>query len=336
MRGQGGIDRGRAKRVGDVGLRHAGDGDDVTGHRLFDRLLRETPERHDPGDAELFQLFAGARQRLDGFAGFEASGLDAAGQDAADERVGAKRGGQHLERLILTRDLRGRGDVLDYQVEQSREILARAVKLGVGPTGAAGGVEMREIKLVVIRAEVGEEVEHFVQRAIRFGIGLVDLVQHHDRAQAKGERLGGDEFRLRHRAFGGIDQQDNAIDHRQDAFNLAAEIGVAGGVDDVDAAALPFDGGGLGKDGDAAFAFQIVGIHRPFRDRLVFAECAGLFQKFVDQGGFAVVNVSDDRNIAQVHINAFRGVCRPLYCMRRKGQKNLCDGAFPYATRFRE
>ncbi len=46
-------------------------------------------------------------------------------------------------------------------------------------------------------------------------------------------------------------------------------------------------------------------IHRPFRDRLVFAECAGLFKKFVDQGGFAVVDVRDDRDIAQVHNDAF-------------------------------
>ncbi len=69
--------------------------------------------------------------------------------------------------------------------------------------------------------------------------------------------------------------------------------------------AFPFDGCGFGKDRDAALAFQIVGIHRPFRDRLVFAESAGLLQKFVDQRGFAVVDVSDDRDIAQVHWNAF-------------------------------
>ena len=61
----------------------------------------------------------------------------------------------------------------------------------------------------------------------------------------------------------------------------------------------------FGQDRDAAFAFEIVGIHRPFRDRLVFAKSAGLFQKFVDQRGFAVVDVSDDRDIAQVHEHAF-------------------------------
>ena len=41
--------------------------------------------------------------------------------------------------------------------------------------------------------------------------------------------------------FGGIDQQHHAIDHRQDALHLAAEIGMAGRVDDIDARAVPFD-----------------------------------------------------------------------------------------------
>jgi hypothetical protein len=62
----------------------------------------------------------------------------------------------------------------------------------------------------------------------------VDLVDHDDRLQAEGERLLGDEARLRHRSFDGIDQQQNAVDHRQDAFDFAAEVGVSRRVDDVD------------------------------------------------------------------------------------------------------
>jgi hypothetical protein len=58
-------------------------------------------------------------------------------------------------------------------------------------------------------------------------------------AQAERQRLAGDELGLRHRAFGAVDQQDHAVDHREDALDLAAEVGVAGGVDDVDARALP-------------------------------------------------------------------------------------------------
>src|SRR3546814_11842990 len=57
----------------------------------------------------------------------------------------------------------------------------------------------------------------------------IDLVDDDDRLEPERERLAGDELGLRHRALGGVDEQDHAIDHRQAAFHLAAEIGVAGG-----------------------------------------------------------------------------------------------------------
>ena len=72
---------------------------------------------------------------------------------------------------------------------------------------------MREIELVVICTEIGEEVETLIQRPVRLGIRLVDLVQDHDRAEAKRQRLGGHEFRLRHRTLCRIDEQHNPIHH---------------------------------------------------------------------------------------------------------------------------
>ena len=129
----------------------------------------------------------------------------------------------------------------------------------------------------------------------------VDLVDHDDRLEADLERLADHELGLRHRSFRRIDQHDRRIDHRQDALDLAAEIGVAGGVDDVDAVVLPVDRGRLGEDGDAALLLEVVRVHRAFGDALVLAERAGLFQKLVDQRGLAMVDVRDDRDIAKVH-----------------------------------
>jgi hypothetical protein len=37
-----------------------------------------------------------------------------------------------------------------------------------------------------------------------------------------------------------VDQQQHRVDHRQHALDLAAEVGVAGRIDDVDAVVLPF------------------------------------------------------------------------------------------------
>ena len=79
------------------------------------------------------------------------------------------------------------------------------------------------------------------------------------------------------------------------------EIGVAGGVDDVDAGVLPDDRGRLGEDGDAALALEIVRIHHPFGDALVLAEGAGLLEQLVDEGRLAVVDVGDDGDVAELH-----------------------------------
>src|SRR5262249_52393597 len=64
---------------------------------------------------------------------------------------------------------------------------------------------------------------------------------------------------------------------------------------------LPLHRGGLGEDGDAALAFEIVGVHRPLGNLLVLAERAGLLQQAVDEGGLAMVDVGDDGDVAEVH-----------------------------------
>ena len=70
-------------------------------------------------------------------------------------------------------------------------------------------------------------------------------------------------------------------------------------IDDVDAVAVPIDGGALRQDGDAALALQIVRIHGALGDMLVVAERAALLQQHVDQSRFAMVDVRDDRDVAK-------------------------------------
>ena len=132
-------------------------------------------------------------------------------------------------------------------------------------------------------------------------VRAVDLVDRHDRPDAAAERLGKDEFRLRHRSFGRVDQDDGAVDHAQNALDLAAEIGVTGGVDDVDARALPQERRHLGQDGNAAFTLQVIGIHRSFCYALVVAERAGLAQEHVDQRRLAVIDMGNDGDVAKRH-----------------------------------
>ena len=77
---------------------------------------------------------------------------------------------------------------------------------------------------------------------------------------------------------------------------------MAGGVDDVDVVILVFEGGVLGADGDALFAFEVHGVHDALfaGDGLVGAKSAGLFQQTIDQSGLAMINVCDDGDIANV------------------------------------
>ncbi len=150
--------------------------------------------------------------------------------------------------------------------------------------------------------EIGEQVENLVQHLDVPLVRLVDLVDRNDRAEADLERLRHHEFCLRHRAFGGVHQHDGAVHHVEYALHLAAKIGVARRVDDVDAGVLPLDGRNLRKDGYAALAFQIVRIHRAFGHALVLAERAGLFQEHVDERRLAMIDVGNNGDVAQRHV----------------------------------
>ena len=267
-----------AERVGDGALRQAGDGDDVARLRLVDRLPLEAAEGEDLGDAAVFDQRAVMVQHLDRLVGLHRAGLDAAGDDAAEERIGFQDGADHAERAGMHGRRR---HMLEDQVEQRRQALVlRAFGILRHPAVAARTVEDREVELLVGGVERGKQVEHLVDHLDMARVRPVDLVDDDDRLQADLERLADDELGLRHRPFGGVDQHDGRIDHRQDALHLAAEIGVAGRVDDVDAGVLPVDRGRLGQDGDAAFLFEIVGIHGALGDALVFAERAGLLSSW--------------------------------------------------------
>ena len=128
----------------------------------------------------------------------------------------------------------------DDEIEQRRHALIFG-PAGVGrhPALLRRAVENREVQLLLARIERGEQVEDFVCNFGRAGVGPIDLVDDDDRLQSNLKRLGDYEFGLRQRALGGVDQNQRAVDHVEDALDFAAEIGVSGGVDDVDPDVLP-------------------------------------------------------------------------------------------------
>src|SRR5207247_6167184 len=96
------------------------------------------------------------------------------------------------------------------------------------------------------------------------------------------------------------------------ALDLAAEVGVAGGVDDVDLDSTVADGSVLREDRDAPLALQLIAVEHALDDALVGAERAGLLQQTIDQRRLAVIDVGDDGDVADVAAAGVSGPLRPL------------------------
>ena len=111
------------------------------------------------------------------------------------------------------------------------------------------------------------------------------------------EGLAQHEARLRQRALARVDEQDDGVDHRQAALDLATEIGMARRVDDVDLRVAVPNRRVLGEDRDALLALEIVRVHDALTDVLVGAEGTRLPQHGVDECRLAVIDVRDDRNV---------------------------------------
>ena len=297
------VDARNGQRVGDSGLLKAGNGDDVAGFGDVDGGALEAAEGENLGDAALFEFLAVAGERMDGVTGFDLARKDTPGQQAAEERVALDGGHEHAERPLFHLRL---GDVFDDLVEQRPQRFLGTGRVGAHPALLGRTVENREVELLGRRFEGDEQIEDLLEHFEMALVGPVDLVDRHDRPQALGKGLRQHELGLRHRAFGGVDEDHHAVHHRQDALHLATKIGVAGGVDDIDARVLPDQRGHLGEDGDAALALEIIGVHRALFDALIVAERTGLPEQNVDESGLAMVDMGDDRDVAQRHWGRLR------------------------------
>ena len=71
-----------------------------------------------------------------------------------------------------------------------------------------------------------------------------------------------------------------------------------GCVNNVDVPVVPANRRILGEDGDATLTFEITGVHDTIRNVCARAQRTGLPQQLVHECGLAVINVRDDRDIA--------------------------------------
>jgi len=201
----------------------------------------------------------------------------------------------------------GGGEVAQHRLEQRSEVFRAGLAVAPSAPFARDGVDDGEVQLGVAGTELDHQVEGEVDDLVGPGVRAVDLVHDDDRPEAQRQRLLQHEAGLRHRSFGRVDEQQHAVDHLQGALDLATEVGVAGRVHDVDLVAVPCHGGVLGQDGDASLALEGARVHHALGDFLVLAEDAGLTQHAVDEGGLAMVDVSDDGDVSVAHRARFPG-----------------------------
>ena len=171
-------------------------------------------------------------------------------------------------------------------------------------------VDHREIQLHIRCVQFNKEIEDEVEHLVWAGVFAIDLVDHDDWLGAVLECFLEHKLGLRLWAVEGVHDQQHAVDHLHDALDLAAEVGMAGSINDVDVIVVPAECCVLGADRDALFPLQIHGIHDPFLRSLGFvgSKGSGLFQKLVNESGLAMVDVCDDGDIANVfHVSFLDG-----------------------------
>ena len=163
---------------------------------------------------------------------------------------------------------------------------------------------------------------------LRLGAGQVDLVDHRDQLQPVLDRQVGVGDGLRLDPLGGVDDQQRALAGGEAARDLVGEVDVAGRVDQVQVVGLAVGGlvldpHRLGLDRDPALALEV---HRVEHLGLHFlrVDGAGELEDAVGQGRLAVVDVGDDREVADV-VHRRGGVWR---CVSAGGS---CHGRGPRA-----
>ena len=168
------------------------------------------------------------------------------------------------------------------------------------PAVQGRGIDHWKVELLFGGPQLVKEVKGLADHPVRPGPWTVNLVDHHDGLETLSQGLSGHKAGLGHWALDGIDQQQNAVHHGQDALYLTTKVCVPRSVHDVDVGVLIGHRTVLGQNGDAALFLKIVGIHDPLGNGLIGSEGSGLRQELVDQRGFTVVNVGNDGDVAQL------------------------------------
>ena len=209
--------------------------------------------------------------------------------------------------------------MLDNRIEQIVNIFRFAgvglLEIAGSPAVSAGSVQYRKIQCMLFCAKFHQQIKDLLVDLVSPFVVAVHLVDNRNRGQPSLQRLRKHVPRLRHYPFECIHQKQHAVCHHQHALDLAGEIRVAGGVDDIDVVIIALavdvvDRAVLGQDRNPALAFERIGIKYAFAGEFTLSELARLVKQLVDQRGLTVVDVGDDSYIT--YVGALHGYSREL------------------------
>ena len=138
---------------------------------------------------------------------------------------------------------------------------------------------------------------------LRVGPGPVDLVDEEQRRDVEPLEGPEEERRLGLDTLDRRDDEDGAVEDAEDAFDLGDEVGVAGGVDEVDREIAHEERGDRGSDRDAALALELerVGLGGAGVDAAEVVDRAGDEEESLAEGGLTGVDVGEDSEIERTH-----------------------------------
>ena len=191
-------------------------------------------------------------------------------------------------------------NVIQNGIEQRSHVFALHLRIKGSITSFCGSIDKRAVKLLIAGLKVHQKFQNFVYYFSRTSLWTVDLVNTYDNRQVQFQCFLQYEFGLRHGSFKSIHNKDDTVYHFQYTLNLAAEVCMTWGVDDIDFCILIKNSGIFGENGDSSFSLNVVGVHDSLSYFLIGTEHTALFQKLIDQSGFTMVYMSDDGNISYI------------------------------------
>jgi len=135
---------------------------------------------------------------------------------------------------------------------------------------------------------------------VNASVAPIDFIDNNNGLQVEFQRILQHEARLGHRTFDSINEQNATIGHIENTLHLAAEVRMSWGVDNINLDATIIDSSIFSQNSDAALALLIVRVHDQLAHLLIFAEDVTLFEQAIDQGSFAVIDVSNDGDITDI------------------------------------